>query len=164
MSKAGSSKACCQVDQAAGGGWLLTTCAQLAPCCRQTPGRMWRPLAGLSLYCVSLCSLTWVGLLATPCMPSSQPVPESLQSLSVPAVPCLQETPDPPQALSCVPTLQLSDIPREVSTVPTAITETHGVTQLTHELFTNDVLYLETAFDLRVIPADLLPLVPLFCR
>lgn len=80
------------------------------------------------------------------------------------ALVCLQETPDPPQALSCVPTLQLSDIPREVSTVPTAITETHGVTQLTHELFTNDVLYLETAFDLRVIPADLLPLVPLFCR
>ena len=84
--------------------------------------------------------------------------------MSVPACPCLQETPDPPQALSCVPTLQLSDIPREVSTVPTALTETHGVTQLTHELFTNDVLYLETAFDLRVIPADLLPLVPLFCR
>ena len=79
-------------------------------------------------------------------------------------LPCLQETPDPPQALSCVPTLQLSDIPRKVSTVPTAVTETQGVTQLTHELFTNDVLYLETAFDLRVIPADLLPLVPLFCR
>jgi hypothetical protein len=28
-----------------------------------------------------------------------------------------QETPDPPEALACVPTLKLSDIPREVSKV-----------------------------------------------
>ncbi|KAI3432231.1 hypothetical protein D9Q98_003793 [Chlorella vulgaris] len=35
---------------------------------------------------------------------------------------------------------------------------------LTHNLFTNDVLYLDVALDLKTVPANLLPLVPLFCR
>lgn len=39
-----------------------------------------------------------------------------------------------------------------------------GSLLLGHELFTNDVLYMEAALDLRPVPADLLPLVPLFCR
>lgn len=75
-----------------------------------------------------------------------------------------QETPDPPEALACVPCLQLSDIPKTVTKVPTAVEKTGGTTVLTHDLFTNDVLYLEAALDMRVVPARLLPLVPLFCR
>jgi Zn-dependent M16 (insulinase) family peptidase len=39
-----------------------------------------------------------------------------------------------------------------------------GATLLTHDLFTNDVLYLDVALDLKPLPANLLPLVPLFCR
>jgi Zn-dependent M16 (insulinase) family peptidase len=39
-----------------------------------------------------------------------------------------------------------------------------GATILSHDLFTNDVLYLDMALDLRPVPAHLLPLVPLFCR
>ena len=39
-----------------------------------------------------------------------------------------------------------------------------GATILTHDLFTNDVLYLDVALDMRPLPRDLLPLVPLFCR
>lgn len=39
-----------------------------------------------------------------------------------------------------------------------------GATILSHDLFTNDVLYLDMALDLRPVPANLLPLVPLFCR
>ena len=39
-----------------------------------------------------------------------------------------------------------------------------GATLLTHDLFTNDVLYLDVALDMRPLPRDLLPLVPLFCR
>ena len=39
-----------------------------------------------------------------------------------------------------------------------------GATLLTHDLFTNDVLYLDIALDMRPLPRDLLPLVPLFCR
>lgn len=33
-----------------------------------------------------------------------------------------------------------------------------------HDLFTNDVLYMDAALDLTRVPARLLPLVPLFCR
>ncbi|GLC71241.1 hypothetical protein PLESTF_001094000 [Pleodorina starrii] len=77
----------------------------------------------------------------------------------------LQETPDPPEALSCIPALQLSDIPPTITRVPTSAKQlADGATLLGHDLFTNDVLYLEAAFDLRPVPARLLPLVPLFCR
>lgn len=33
----------------------------------------------------------------------------------------LQETPDPPEALNCIPSLQLADIPKTVTAVPTDI-------------------------------------------
>ena len=39
-----------------------------------------------------------------------------------------------------------------------------GATVLSHDLFTNDVLYAEVALNLRPVPTRLLPLVPLFCR
>ncbi|BDA40898.1 Presequence protease, mitochondrial [Coccomyxa sp. Obi] len=75
-----------------------------------------------------------------------------------------QETPDPPEALSCMPSLQLSDIPTEASTIPTDVTSMNEATLLTHDLFTNNVVYIEAALNLRTVPAELLPLVPLFCR
>lgn len=40
--------------------------------------------------------------------------------------------------------------------------ESNGATILRHDLFTNDVLYVEAAFELKTVPADLLPLLPLF--
>ena len=76
----------------------------------------------------------------------------------------VQETPDTPEALACVPTLLISDIPKEASTIPTALEESQGVTLLNHDLFTNDILYMEVALDMRPLPKDLLPLMPLFCR
>ncbi|EFN52070.1 hypothetical protein CHLNCDRAFT_139318 [Chlorella variabilis] len=76
-----------------------------------------------------------------------------------------QETPDPPEALSCIPSLRLADIPKTITTIPTTIIDaTGGATILSHDLFTNDVLYLDIAFDMRPLPRDLLPLMPLFCR
>lgn len=63
-----------------------------------------------------------------------------------------------------MPTLLLSDIPKEASSIPTALEESQGVTLLNHDLFTNDILYMEVALDMRPLPADLLPLMPLFCR
>jgi hypothetical protein len=76
----------------------------------------------------------------------------------------VQETPDPPEALSCIPSLQLSDIPPKAATIPTDIGKAGSATKLSHDLFTNDILYLEAALNLRPVPANLLPLVPLFCR
>ncbi|KAJ9507546.1 hypothetical protein QJQ45_019088 [Haematococcus lacustris] len=48
--------------------------------------------------------------------------------------------------------------------VPTAESSEGGATVLRHELFTNSVLYLEAALDMRAVPQHLLPLIPLFCR
>lgn len=76
----------------------------------------------------------------------------------------LQETPDPPEALACIPSLQLSDIPKTASTIPTEITALGSATKLSHDLFTNDILYLEAALSMRGVPSRLIPLVPLFCR
>jgi Peptidase M16C associated len=36
-----------------------------------------------------------------------------------------QETPDPPEALNCIPSLQLADIPKEIAAVPTDISDEH---------------------------------------
>ena len=63
-----------------------------------------------------------------------------------------------------MPSLQLEDIPKEASRVPTEIAQIQGVDVLQHELSTNDVLYAQAALDMHSVPADLLPLVPLFCR
>lgn len=76
----------------------------------------------------------------------------------------LQETPDLPEALRCMPSLQLTDIPRVISTIPTASVVEQDVQLLRHELFTNDVLYVEAALDMQTVPTNLLHLVPLFCR
>ncbi|KAL4856502.1 Presequence protease 1 [Chlorella vulgaris] len=76
-----------------------------------------------------------------------------------------QETPDAAEALGCIPSLSLSDIPKKIATTPTTVSDAKGgATLLTHDLFTNDVLYLDVALDLKPVPANLLPLVPLFCR
>ena len=76
-----------------------------------------------------------------------------------------QATPDSPEALSCIPSLQLSDIPKEAATIPSEVSTTAaGATLLTHDLFTNNVLYADVALPLTRVPSRLLPLLPLFCR
>ena len=75
-----------------------------------------------------------------------------------------QETPDSPEALSCIPSLQLSDIPPRAKPTPTAVSAAGGATLLTHDLFTSNVLYADLALPLAAVPPALLPLVPLFCR
>jgi len=76
-----------------------------------------------------------------------------------------QETPDEAEALKCVPSLALADIPRTCLPIPCAVdTTSDGTTFLRHDIFTNDVLYVEAAFPMNTVPTELLPLVPLFCR
>lgn len=73
-----------------------------------------------------------------------------------------QETPDPPEALATLPFLKLSDLERQIRTVPTEVAEVNGVRTLHHDLFTNGIVYLDVAFNLRTLPQDLLPYFPLF--
>ncbi|WP_298820599.1 insulinase family protein [Chloroflexus sp.] len=75
-----------------------------------------------------------------------------------------QQTPDPPEALATIPTLRLADLDRQVKRIPTEVDERGGVTLLRHNLFTNGIVYLDLAFDLRALPAHLLPYAPLFAR
>lgn len=76
-----------------------------------------------------------------------------------------QETPDPAELLRCMPALSLSDIPQHAQTTPIAVeSKGDGSTILRHDLFTNDVLYVEALFDMRAVAPAQLPLVPLFCR
>ncbi|KAD6795283.1 hypothetical protein E3N88_06179 [Mikania micrantha] len=75
-----------------------------------------------------------------------------------------QETPDPPEALKTVPSLCLQDIPKKPTQIPIEIGNINGVKVLQHDLFTNDVLYTEIAFDMSSLKQELLPLVPLFCQ
>jgi Zn-dependent M16 (insulinase) family peptidase len=75
-----------------------------------------------------------------------------------------QETPDPPEALATIPTLKVSDLPRQNKTIPIAVTRLAGTQVLYHDLFTNGIVYLDLGFDLHTLPPALLPYVPLFSR
>ncbi|CAN1803035.1 Presequence protease 1, chloroplastic/mitochondrial [Linum perenne] len=75
-----------------------------------------------------------------------------------------QETPDSPEASKTFPFLRLDDIPKESTPIPIEVGEINGAKVLQHNLFTNDVLYTEIAFDMRSLKQELLPLVPLFCQ
>jgi presequence protease len=92
--------------------------------------------------------------------------PEDIESVlaSTKALKLKQETPDSAEALKCIPSLQLSDISRDASTVPTDVASVGGTTVLTHDLFTTNILYADVAFPLSRVPARLLPLLPLFCH
>jgi hypothetical protein len=74
----------------------------------------------------------------------------------------IQETPDPPEVLAEIPRLTLDDLERENKTIPIEISENNGAKILYHDLFTNGIAYLDLAFNLQVLPQELLPLVPLF--
>lgn len=76
----------------------------------------------------------------------------------------MQETPDPPEALATIPTLRLADLPRHNKLIPIEVGSLHDTRVLYHDQFTNGIVYLDIGFDLRRLPADLLPYVNLFSR
>jgi Zn-dependent M16 (insulinase) family peptidase len=75
-----------------------------------------------------------------------------------------QETPDSPEALAAIPMLTLADLDEKVKTIPSAESSAHGSTILHHDLFTNGIVYLEVGFNLKQVPAALLPYVKHFGR
>jgi hypothetical protein len=96
----------------------------------------------------------------------SQLLPDHL-SFSPPLPHPLSCTASAPHVDSCILCARLIAAPDRCSACPplcTAAAGAAGATILTHDLFTNDVLYLDVALDMRPLARDLLPLVPLFCR
>jgi len=75
-----------------------------------------------------------------------------------------QVTPDPPEALATIPRLKVGDLDREIKRIPCDLLDRHQVRLLYHNLFTNGIVYLDLGFNLRSLPQELLPFVPLFGR
>ena len=75
-----------------------------------------------------------------------------------------QQAEDSPEKLAMIPSLTMDDLDKQGRNIPIAVGEEKGVTVLRHDLPTNGIVYADVGLDMRVVPADLLPLVPLFCR
>ncbi|TVQ41005.1 MAG: peptidase M16 [Spirochaetaceae bacterium] len=73
-----------------------------------------------------------------------------------------QSAADSPQDLARIPFLQRSDVPSRVETIDFRTFSTSGVDVYRHDLFTNGIAYIDLAFALDDLPAELLPLVPFF--
>lgn len=78
------------------------------------------------------------------------------------ALKALQEAPNSPEALATLPMLKLEDLDKQNKTIPIEVIERDGVKLLYHDLFTNGIVYLALAFDMRVLPQDLVPLMSIF--
>jgi len=68
-----------------------------------------------------------------------------------------QQREDTPEALSTIPVLKLEDIDREPRWYDVEAKQINGVQILFHPEFTNNIIYFNSWFDLRVLPQDLLP-------
>jgi presequence protease len=64
---------------------------------------------------------------------------------------------DTPEALATVPMLSLEDISPEINWYELHETNLNGVPVMHYEDFTNDIVYANMYFDLRVLPEELLP-------
>jgi hypothetical protein len=76
----------------------------------------------------------------------------------------LQTAPDPPEALATIPMLKIADLDRKNKPLPVSIGTENGLPLLTHDIFTNGILYFDLGFNLHVLPPDLLPYLSLFGR
>jgi hypothetical protein len=66
------------------------------------------------------------------------------------------------KALATIPKLHKAELPKENQLVETEIDTLAGVTVHRHPVFTSGISYLDIAFDLSVVPAELLPYYPLY--
>ena len=69
----------------------------------------------------------------------------------------LQATPDSDEAIATLPLLQRDDLDQKIRTMERGETTLHGATVLTHDLFTNGILYLDMGFDLHGLDQEDLP-------
>jgi len=69
----------------------------------------------------------------------------------------LQATPDSPEAIATIPLLSRTDLDKNVRIVERDVQEMHGTTVVTHNLFTNGILYLDLGLDLHGLEQDDIP-------
>ncbi|HPX56376.1 MAG TPA: insulinase family protein [Syntrophales bacterium] len=75
-----------------------------------------------------------------------------------------QTEPDPPGAKDLLPAIGIGDLSSDVDIIPVESESRRGVTVLSHDLFTNDIAYLQLAFDVAHVPDELQPYLPLLCK
>ena len=76
----------------------------------------------------------------------------------------LQETPDPPESLASIPTLKRDDLEKENKIIPATSLDEQGTRILYHDLYTNEIVYLDLGFNLHTLPQKYLPYIRLFGR
>ncbi|MHB0922432.1 MAG: insulinase family protein [Bellilinea sp.] len=75
-----------------------------------------------------------------------------------------QENADTPEALATIPMLKRDDLDKTIKLIPIDIQRTGESTVLFHDLFTNGIVYVDLGFNLRALPQEHLPYVPVFSR
>jgi len=75
-----------------------------------------------------------------------------------------QETPDSPEMLMTIPMLSRDDLDQEIRRLPIEQLSSGQSPVLYHDLFTNGILYLDLGFNMRVLPQEWIPYMPLFGR
>jgi Zn-dependent M16 (insulinase) family peptidase len=76
-----------------------------------------------------------------------------------------QGAPDSPEAIALLPSLKRSDLPPEIERIPAEETSVlSGVPLTVHDIFTNEVVYLDLAFSTEGISDERTLLLPLFGR
>lgn len=73
-----------------------------------------------------------------------------------------QTSPNSPEDLKTLPRLSLSDVPKKANTLPTKEIEINGTTVLSTDIFSNDVTYFITSFDISDLSDELIDYLPLF--
>jgi len=76
----------------------------------------------------------------------------------------LQETPDSPESLATIPQLALSDVGTTVKPVLREVEKGEGIEFLSHDHNTEGIYYLRLAFDIKTVPVEWVPYIPLFGR
>jgi presequence protease len=74
----------------------------------------------------------------------------------------LQSAPDDPKELAKIPRLGRADLDKKIKKVPHDRYDDQGAAVLHHPLATNGVVYVDMCFDMRRVPAELLPLTSVF--
>ena len=75
-----------------------------------------------------------------------------------------QETADPAEYAACIPSLDISDVPENIRIIDTEKTVLDGVQLFKHDLFTNGIIYIDFAVDIRDISDEEAMLLPFFSR
>ena len=73
-----------------------------------------------------------------------------------------QAAPPPPEALAALPSLAISDLPREGKIVPAEEGGAGGVRLITHPIFTSGIVYLDVGFDFYGVEPRHIRFIPLY--